>query len=110
LEFARNFHKFKYLEEIDLRKNEKITSIGKIYLFLHLFDRRNENQNLNYFYIESPATDEHCNLIDNGMVGYFLRHLRQKYISSLYIKRITSNIISSQRFCPSVFSYNSTLI
>lgn len=48
---ARRFYEFEFLEVIDLSNNRCMTSIGKISLFLHLFDIRFDNSKLKAFTI-----------------------------------------------------------
>lgn len=62
---ARRIYEYEFLEEIDLSNNINLTSVGKISLFLHLFDIRYDNGNLRSFQIKNNKSEFFANnLVD----------------------------------------------
>lgn len=57
-DFASEFHNFGFLESIDLSGNQRITSVGKISLYLHMFDIRSDNAKLTKMSIQNSQTLE----------------------------------------------------
>lgn len=76
---ARKIYEYEFLEEINLSNNINLTSVGKICLFLHLFDIRYDNSNLRSFLIKNNKEEYPTNnLVDQGVLSTMAYHINSK--------------------------------
>ncbi|EGR32805.1 leucine rich repeat protein [Ichthyophthirius multifiliis] len=104
IDFAKQFHSFKLLKEINLSNNPKITSIGKIHLFINLFDIRSDNLHISNIQIDNKQ--QIANLLDCGIFQYFLWHLNNKYKNIKFIKSLFAKIICNEYLNNTQFQMN----
>ncbi|EGR27400.1 leucine rich repeat protein [Ichthyophthirius multifiliis] len=110
ISFAKKLYNFKFLQEIDLSENPYISSIGKIFLFMHLFDIRCDNQTLKSLQIINTDNNsyEQINIVDEGIIQYFSRKSSDNFQIKSIFQNIFTKILSQNNIISSKYQMNCT--
>ncbi|KAL4467075.1 hypothetical protein ABPG72_019285 [Tetrahymena utriculariae] len=110
INLSKKFYEYEFLEYIDLSNNPFITSIGKIYLFLHLFDIRFDNSKLKTLYVQNNSKSfQNQSLVDEGILSWIAYKFSDIQRQLGFISRLYARVLSTKYLIPTKFQLNQHL-